>query len=448
MYPLKPYRKQFSLLLFVGAFLMSACQKKEIAASSSGKEKSQEITCACETADALPDIPGERVYVKDAAGNVKLSFLKKNNVYVSGDMIFNQGQFDYLTKYFRHPLKESNPLSMHPSPLAMQKAALIKSQGSPNGRAPRKDSSIFSRTGIARIGYLWPNRTVYYTINGSLPAQARVSMAITHWQNQTNIIFVPRTNQANYIEFVWDPLVCASPIGMQGGRQPIYLADGCGVGQVIHEIGHAIGFFHEQSRSDRDNFVTINFNNIQEDRVNNYQTYTQTGDPGFELRTFDFNSVMLYSSGDFAKVPGTAVMLRLDGSWIVGQRDGLSTGDVETYNYMYNPSITAVVKYTKTRDDYDWNTGSSAVEGHSTIYFYTDNTRSTPLALTHPLKLTVQDLDTKNFVYWTIPAGVSSFNLGETWEYQVYDYGNLTYYSAGGGWVYPGVGYHYFWEQL
>jgi hypothetical protein len=50
------------------------------------------------------------------------------------------------------------------------------------------------------------------------------------------------------------------------GAQKVSLDDGCiaswAPGVVIHELMHAAGFYHEHTRPDRDNYVTINFKNI------------------------------------------------------------------------------------------------------------------------------------------------------------------------------------------
>lgn len=57
---------------------------------------------------------------------------------------------------------------------------------------------------------------------------------------------------------------CYSLIGRDGGQQQLSLGVGCyRKGIAIHEVMHLLGFFHEQSRLDRDDHVTVNYGNAQ-----------------------------------------------------------------------------------------------------------------------------------------------------------------------------------------
>lgn len=93
-----------------------------------------------------------------------------------------------------------------------------------------------------------------------------IEQAITEYHRRTCIRFVPRSNQQDYISIVSGNTGCWSSVGRIGGRQELNLqSPGClgKVGTVIHELMHACGFMHEQNRSDRDGFITINWGNIR-----------------------------------------------------------------------------------------------------------------------------------------------------------------------------------------
>lgn len=73
------------------------------------------------------------------------------------------------------------------------------------------------------------------------------------------------------------------------------MSDASSTGNTIHEIDHAIGFHHEQCRADRDNFITINWNNIQPGFEGQFLSYTQSGLDEIAIEGgLDLGSVMMY----------------------------------------------------------------------------------------------------------------------------------------------------------
>ncbi|OXA47834.1 Zinc metalloproteinase nas-15 [Folsomia candida] len=100
---------------------------------------------------------------------------------------------------------------------------------------------------------------------GELPYVIDPSVSFQEYHAKTCIRFVPKqSSQRNYIR-IFAGQGCYSNVGMiNQGEQPVSLGQGCMIkGTVVHELGHAIGFFHEQNRSDRDENLVIYWANIQ-----------------------------------------------------------------------------------------------------------------------------------------------------------------------------------------
>merc|ERR1712140_7587 len=111
---------------------------------------------------------------------------------------------------------------------------------------------------------------------------------------------------------------------MQGGKQQLSLSSGCAslIGIPVHELMHAIGYMHEQSRPDRDQYITINWENMN----SMYQSqFSVCNNCDVQDTEYDYSSVMHYPSSAFSK-NGLDTIVRNDGEDLVSRVYDLGLG--------------------------------------------------------------------------------------------------------------------------
>ncbi|CAD6197455.1 unnamed protein product [Caenorhabditis auriculariae] len=166
--------------------------------------------------------------------------------------------------------------------------------------------------------YKWPKATIPYFLNDNLSKAVitSVTKAIANIEKMTCVRFrqVPKTYEGDVVR-ITDNDACASPVGRIGGQQDVSLSKDCyGVGTAQHELMHAIGIEHTQSRSDRDNYLRIQTQNIDPDDLPNFELLPAS--QWMNLVPYDYGSVMHYTANSFSKQDDQETILPRDKDFI------------------------------------------------------------------------------------------------------------------------------------
>jgi len=187
----------------------------------------------------------------------------------------------------------------------------------------------------------WPGNCLVYSWGPALTEaeKTRVREAMQDWENTGHVRFMERTTQDRYVTFIpdMDPLdgICSSSThGMGGGQQFIHLDHDPGKRTLRHEIGHALGFYHEHKRRDRDDFIDVNTAKIQDGHK--YQFEKVGVDEALQSGDYDLDSVMHYGDAKKMSRNGETALITTDDpadSDRIGSPD-ISPGDVEAVELM------------------------------------------------------------------------------------------------------------------
>ncbi|CAB4021953.1 Zinc metallo ase nas-6 [Paramuricea clavata] len=185
---------------------------------------------------------------------------------------------------------------------------------------------------------LWPGGVIPYefgnTIGGQRWFKKLITGAMSEWEAKTCIKFRRKTvYDRNYVH-IHIGNGCNSDVGMVGGRQTISLGNGCAHHSVVlHELGHVVGFWHEQNRPDRDSYVRIVTKNIIPKLLFAFHKYSTHKINSLGV-PYDYKSIMHYSRTAFTKNRRDTIVA-LDGKTTRFGNNHLSSLDILQANRLY-----------------------------------------------------------------------------------------------------------------
>ncbi|KRZ09729.1 Zinc metalloproteinase nas-6 [Trichinella zimbabwensis] len=202
------------------------------------------------------------------------------------------------------------------------------------------------RSSVRDKHLLWKDGIVPYEISAIFTTVQRkkITNAMKMIEANSCVRFVPRTIEPDYLVINNDH-GCFSMVGRMQGRQVVSLGSGCLFNEVIvHELMHVLGFWHEQSRTDRDDFIIIRAENVIPSMVGQFRKI-ELPYVDFLDEKYDYYSIMHYDSKAFSRNgENTIEAVEPKMTEVIGKALELSASDIRKLNKLYEcTTVNAVV---------------------------------------------------------------------------------------------------------
>ncbi|XP_065358316.1 seminal metalloprotease 1-like [Calliphora vicina] len=201
----------------------------------------------------------------------------------------------------------------------------------------------FTRNGAVDTAKRWPNGVVRFKIQPGFDVNH--TLYILQGMKTIESVSCIRFRHATattkaFVRINGNTNGCSARVGYTGAEQNLNLRigpldKGCfRKGSIMHELLHSLGFYHQQRAADRDNYIRIVWNNILEDKKQNFNKFKSSVVTDFGV-AYDYGSVLHYGPKAFSK-NGKDTIIPLKGeNTKIGQRLALSDGDIKKLNKMY-----------------------------------------------------------------------------------------------------------------
>lgn len=237
----------------------------------------------------------------------------------------------------------------------------------------------------------WPNGRIPYSFDQAITATQQQSVldAMKVWSEAAGVHFVSRSEEDGYIHITTSSRTNVSfyeGIGYDGGKHDLAIWESHWNVRslLLHELGHALGFWHTQSRQDRDGYVRIESGHIEDGQADQFEI--KAGTLGYG--PYDFASIMHYRACAFSNCDTClqddsncrtiTVLPPYSEQWQrkSGAASGISEMDRLTMSLIYAPATWTFVDVHSPGDPgqgtfFDpyrqLNTGEGAVPKHGTL---------------------------------------------------------------------------------